>query len=562
MNVPHLPSGAPGCHRMSVAVVVFVLLLLPCPLFGAEDPACTTENSACTPAAPESASVMDAAALAAYVDSQLAASWEKAGIQPAPLADDAEYLRRAHLDLVGKIPSISELQAFLEDTQPDKRTRVIDELLHRGAHAQHFANTWRNSMLAGTPENVASEQLLRQFHTWLRLRFTVNMPYDRLVGELLTAPLDQGAMQQTSMMAAQRFVPTPAAFFQANELKREQIAASASRFFLGVQVQCAQCHDHPFSHWKQREFWSLAAFFDTTAPGVAEVKKVSTGSANAIQIPDTDVTVEPAYLDGTQPDWSSGANKRELLAGWMTRTENPYFAKAGVNRLWDHFLGRGFVHPVDDLDPANPPSHPELFNEMARQFALHQFDLNYLVRAIMQSRAYQLTSRSSGSSDDERAYFARMPVRRMTSDQLFNSIVQATGFREPRRIARPGATVPEMATAADAFRNRFADSAVPRTEAETSILQALALMNGKLTSDATDLKSSETLVAVTEAPFLDTPGRVEMLFIATLSRSPSAEELAELVTYVEAGTPDGAANTALADVFWALLNSAEFALNH
>ncbi len=561
MNVRHLASKTRGCQRMSGVWLVFVLVLL-VPVARAGDSACTPENSSCTPAQAESDAVMDAAALAAHIDAELAASWEKGNVRPAPLADDAEYLRRAHLDLIGKIPSVAELQSFLADERPDKRARLIDELLHRGAHAQHFANTWRNSMLAGTPENVASEQLLRQFHTWLRLRFTVNMPYDRLVGELLTAPVDAGAMQGNSMMAAQRFVPTPAAFFQANELKREQIAASASRFFLGVQVQCAQCHDHPFSHWKQREFWSLAAFFDTTAPGLTEAQKASTGSANAIQIPDTDVTVEPAYLDGTRPDWASGDSKRELLVGWMTRSDNPYFAKASVNRLWDHFLGRGFVHPVDDLDPANPPSHPELLNEMARQFALHQFDLNYLIRAIMQSRAYQLTSRTDGSTAVEATYFARMPVRRMTSDQLFNSIVQATGFREPRRIARPGVPVPPMATAADAFRNRFADSAVPRTEAETSILQALALMNGKLTSDATDLSSSETLVAVIEAPFLDTPQRVEMLFMATLSRSPSPDELAELVTYVRAAEPGGGTKTALADVFWALLNSAEFALNH
>lgn len=549
------PSRALGCHRLSIITLAAAIVAGLARTCVADSP-CAIPVESSPPAAAEPGTIMNDRELAAFIDAQLAAAWKKANVEPAPCADDAEYLRRAHLDLVGKIPSVAELQAFLADERPDKRVRVVDELLHRGAHAQHFANTWRNSMLFGTPENVASEQLLRQFQTWLRLRFTVNMPYDRLVSELLTAPLDQQTMQP-GMMAAQRFVPTPAAFFQANELKREQIAASASRFFLGVQVQCAQCHDHPFSHWKQREFWSLAAFFDTSAPGV-ETLNASTGSSNAIQIPDTDITVEPVYLDGTQPDWTAGASKRALLAGWMTQKNNPYFAKAGVNRLWDHFLGRGFVHPVDDLDPANPPSHPELLEEMARQFNLHGFDLKYLIRAIMQSRAYQLTSRATGTVEDDQPHFARMPVRRMTADQLFQSIVQATGFREPRRLARPGAPVPEMATAADAFRNRFADSAVPRTEAETSILQALALMNGKLISDATDLESSETLLAIAEAPFLEVPQQVEMLFMATLSRPPTAEESQELVTYVEAGDR----KSALTDVFWALLNSAEFALNH
>lgn len=553
MNVQRLWPGAAVGHTMAAVAVACLVLLWGQP--------CRGEAPVCTPAPSVADDVLDATELTAHIDRVLAETWQKANIEPAPLADDAEYLRRAYLDLIGKIPSVFELQAFLDDARADKRARVVDDLLHRGAHAQHFANTWRTSMLAGTPQNIASDVLLRQFHTWLRLRFAVNMPYDRLVSELLTAPIEQQTMQ-VNMMAARRFVPTPAAFFQANELKREQIAASTSRFFLGVQVQCAQCHDHPFSHWTRSEFWSLAAFFDTTAPGVTVPKRGTTGSANAIRIPETDITVEPTFLDGSEPDWVSGAGKRELLARWMTRTDNPFFAQAAVNRLWDHFLGRGFVHPVDDLDPANPPSHPELLKELARQFALHHFDMNYMVRAITQSRAYQATSRTGGSAEVELSQFARMPVRRMTADQLFHSIVQATGFREPRRIARPGAPVPAMATAADEFRNRFADSAVPRTEAETSILQALALMNGKLISDATDLESSETLLAVADAPFMDTPERVEMLFMATLTRSPEPEELEELAAYVDKGGAAGNAKKALADVFWALLNSAEFALNH
>ena len=554
MNVVRLwPTGVPAGHRMAVAAVVCLLLLAGRPV-RAEAPVSTPDPS-------EADDLRDASELTAHIDAVLAESWKKANVESAPLADDAEYLRRAYLDLIGKIPSVSRLQAFLDDSRPDKRARAVDELLHRGAHAQHFANIWRTSMLAGAQQNVTSDVLLRQFHTWLRLRFAVNMPYDRLVTELLIAPVDRDT-RQANMMAARRFVPTPAAFFRANELKREQIAASTSRFFLGVQVQCAQCHDHPFSHWTRSEFWSLAAFFDTTAPGVAETLRTSTDSPNAIRIPDTEITVEPTFLDGTQPDWASGAGKRELLARWMTRADNPYFAKAAVNRLWDHFLGRGFVHPVDDLDPSNPPSHPELLSELARQFTLHHFDLNYLVRAITQCRAYQSTSRTGGSADAERSHFARVPVRRMTADPLFNSIVPATGFREPRRIARPGAAVPETATAADEFRNRFSDSAVPRTEAETSILQALALMNGKLVSDATNLETSETLLAIAEAPFMDTAERVEMLFMATLTRAPMPDELAELAAYVDDGGAAGDSKKALADVFWALLNSAEFALNH
>ncbi len=516
----------------------------------------------CSPGAPGERGLLNAEQLTVHIDQALLAAWARDKIEPAPPADDAEFLRRVYLDVIGKIPSVAELQEFLADSKSDKRRRVLDDLLRRGAHAQHFANTWRGLMLAGAAENIEAQINTPQFETWLRLRFAVNAPYDLLVGELLTAPLD--ATPQVNVARNRRsFVPSPAAFYQANEQKPEMIAASTTRIFLGVQVQCAQCHDHPFAHWTRREFWSMAAFFDKPAaqPGAKDAKPKS-GSPNAILIPDTQIVVEPAFLDGSQPDFASGSAKRELLSRWITQTDNPYFARAAVNRLWDHFLGRGFVHPVDDLDKANPPSHPELLDEMARQFALHHFDLNYLVRAITATRAYQLSSRATAIGEDDLAKFARMPLRRMTADQLFASIVQATGFREERRAAQRGVVLPDTTSAAAEFRNRFADQSVPRTEAETSILQALALMNGKLISDATDLAKSETLVAVAEAPFMNTDQRVDSLFLATLSRKPAPEELSQFVEYVDRGGPGQDGKKALADVFWALLNCAEFALNH
>jgi hypothetical protein len=516
------------------------------------------DDPTCLPDATSGQDLLSVEELTARIDASLAAAWARDNTEPAPPADDAAFLRRVYLDVIGKIPSVAEVEQFLSDTSAGKRERVVDELLRRGAYAQHFANTWRGLMLAGTADNAQSQLNSPQFETWLRLRFAINMPYDRLVRELLTAPIETAQPGAPGMMRS--FVPSPAAFFQANELKREMIAANTTRIFLGVQVQCAQCHDHPFSHWTQREFWSLAAFFD--APPGEMANKPKEGSPNAIKIPDTEMIVEPAFLDGSRPDWESNADKRELLSRWITQTDNPFFARAAVNRLWDHFLGRGFVDPVDDLDKANPPSHPELMDLMAGQFAAHDFDLGYLIRAITASRAYQLSSRTTNLGNDDLAKFARRPIRRMTADQLFSSIVEATGYRQQRRTMRQGQVVPDLASAAAEFRNRFADSSVPRTEAETSILQALTLMNGKLVSDATDLESSETLVAVAEAPFLSNSQRVESLFMATLSRRPEPEEITKLASYVERGGASGDSKKALADVFWALLNSAEFALNH
>jgi hypothetical protein len=503
---------------------------------------------------------LDSAQLTSYIDAKLAEAWSRAKVEPAPVSGDAEYLRRAHLDLVGKIPTVAELQSFMADTRADKRRKVVDDLLARGAHAQHFANTWRTLALAGAPDNVDVSGVTFQFDTWLRLRFAVNMAYDRLATEMLTAPLPEARRANPQPMRSS--LPSPAAFFQANEFKREQIAAATSRLFLGLQLQCAQCHDHPFSHWTRKEFWSLAAFFDDP-PGAMKRPEPGPADSKAIRIPETQLTVEPEFIGGHAPDWASGATKRELLARWITQTDNPYFARTAVNRMWEHFLGRGFVHPVDDFDPTNPPSHPELLDEMARQFALHHFDFNYLIRAITQTRAYQASSRASSAHDDDLVHFARMPLRRMTSDQLFASIVQATGFREERRTRerQPGA-LPDLASAAAEFRGRFADQTVARTEAETSILQALTLMNGKLVSNATDLENSETLAAVADAPFLSNAQRIEALFLATLSRNPSEQESKELGEYVDSGGAASDGRKALADVFWALLNSAEFALNH
>jgi Protein of unknown function (DUF1549)/Protein of unknown function (DUF1553) len=515
-------------------------------------------DSPCLPTTSEPAQLLSVAELTAFIDAQLAAAWAREKVEPAAPALDTEFLRRVYLDTIGKIPSVAEVEQFLEDTSADKRARVVDELLRRGAHAQHFANTWRGLMLAGAAENIESQINTPQLETWLRLRFAAGKPYNLLVQELLTAPLE--APQQPAAMRMRSFEPSPVAFFQANEQKPEMIAASTTRIFLGVQVQCAQCHDHPFSHWKRRDFWSLAAFFD--APGGDRGAAPAGGSPNAILIPETQTLVEPVFLDGSAPDWKSSSNKRELLSQWLTRPDNPFFARAAVNRLWDHFLGRGFVHPVDDLDKTNPPSHPELLDAMAAQFAAHDFDLKYLIRAITATRAYQLSSRAESVGEDDLARFARMPIRRMTADQLFASIVQATGFREQRRAARRGVVLPDLASAAAEFRNRFADTSVARTEAETSILQALTLMNGGLVSDAVDLKKSETLLAVADAPFLSTAERVETLFMATLSRRPAPEESSRFVAYVESGGAAKNPKQALADAFWALLNSAEFALNH
>lgn len=490
--------------------------------------------------------------LAVRIDAALVATWKRNGVEPAPLTTDSEFIRRAALDLVGRVPSVAEVRAFLEDPRPEKRRRLVEEFLQQGACAAHFANCWRDLLLTGTGAADA-RPAARGLENWLRLRFSANLPYDQVVSELLTADGRMGIPSTAE--------PSVAAFYQAAEFKPEQIASSVARVFLGVQVQCAQCHDHPFAQWKQPQFWSFAAFFanaDGTGAGELALTADSLATGAEIRIPEKNVAVPARFLDGSAPAWKAGDNRRAVLARWITSPENPYFARAIVNRVWEHFCGRGFVDPVDDLDPAHAPQCPEIFDELTQQFVLQRYDLHYLVQVITATRAYQVSSRSAGQPSDERqiAVFARIPLRRMTSDQLYASFVQATGYREPQGNAQ----VPADNSVRAEFQQKFGDTSRPRTEAETTILQALSLMNGKLVSKATDLQASEVLAAVAESPFLNTAARIETLFLATLSRPPEAAELAGMVEYCHRSKGDSKA--ALADVFWALLNSAEFILNH
>lgn len=482
--------------------------------------------------------------LARWIDQQFQLAWKQQGIAPAPQTNDSEYVRRAFLDLIGRIPSTAEVRAFLDDQTPDKRQYLVEELLQRGAFANHLANTFRDLMLAGTtaPETRA---LAPSLEIWLKLRFTANMPYDQVVSDLLTAPLDRPSIPRA---------PSPLAFYQAAEFKPEQLAANASRVFMGIQVQCAQCHDHPFAEWKQPQFWSFAAFFKNVSPqGVDGQAMMQTDDTDGIKIPGKDVLVPALFLDGSSPARDPQINQRAMLARWVTSPTNPYFAKAVVNRVWGSYLGRGFVQPLDDLDPSHPPAYPEIFDALCTQLRLHHYDLKYLIRVIAATQVYQLSCRGAPREGEDQlaVQFARMPLRRLTSDQIYASFIQATGFRE----AAPNIS---ENVARDEFLEKFADSSVSPTEIKTTILQALSLMNGRHVTLATDLEKSEFLSVIADAPFLDASCRVESLFLATLSRMPDETERQ---LFVDALAADES-KSALADLFWMLLNSAEFLLNH
>jgi hypothetical protein len=393
-----------------------------------------------------------------------------------------------------------------------------------------------------------------------------------MVRELLTTKLSQG---RGALGIVGDGSASSEPYYLAKEFKPENLAAGTARVFLGISVECAQCHNHPFADWKREQFWGFAAFFsgvgsqrtmDFLLPGPDDAKK------HEITIPGTKKVVQARFLDGIEPQWKNDVSARATLAEWVTSPSNPYFARAAANRAWAYFFGFGLVEPVDEMVGGNSvASHPELLDLLAKEFTEHNFDLKFLIRALLSSRTYQLTSAITDPTQEEPTLFARMTLRGLTGEQLFDSVAMATGYRD----AGGGDDLLTglfggNRSARSEFLTKFAQSERP-TEAQTSILHALTLMNGKVIAAATSLAKSETLAAVVDAP-VSTGDRIEALYLATLSRKPQAKEIDRTIRFVDDAvkrakakddkSEQAAYSNALADVFWALLNTPEFVLNH
>jgi len=522
--------------------------------------------------APPPKAVMDADAIAAIIDRHLAADWQARGIKPAAPADDGEFARRVYLDLIGRAPKVAELREFIEDTDPQKRCKLVDKLMTLPSHSAHFAASTR---VAWLPQSVTNQQFSffgSQLEVFLRNRYRDNTPADVTIRRLLTVTLRNNGAMNGNMRFLQ---PDPndvesqslIAFYQANEAKPENAGAAVSRLFLGIKLECAQCHDHPFAPYTKEQFWEFAAFFAEL--NVLPNRRPSEGAAkepqadkNRLNIPNTDKQVIAKFFDGTDPNWVESRTPRQELADWLTRPDNPYFARNLANRMWAHFFGLGILDPVDEPGENNQPSHPKLMDELGAAFAAAKFDNRTLIRGITRSKAYQLTSKLSHPTQANPRSFARMNLKGLTPAQLFDTLVAATGYREnPQFKNNQFAFFPQANNPRSMFLSRFASTDRP-TETSTTILQALMLMNGDFVDGQTGTDRSEILGAVVDVPGWDTKKRVEVVFLTALAREPSPEELEKFTSYVDRG---GAANDqkkALGDVFWVLLNSPEFLFNH
>jgi Protein of unknown function (DUF1553)/Protein of unknown function (DUF1549) len=509
--------------------------------------------------------------LADTIDRHIAAGWDKAKVKPVSLADDSEFLRRVNLHLAGRIPSVSEARAFLRDTTPDKRQRIVRQLLDSPRYVAHHVNVWRNWMMPEADASIQAQFLVPGFENWLREKLRDNVGYDRMVHELLTTPMNGG--QGAFFYGGGGGSANPSSFYLSKELKAENLGASTARLFLGIRLECAQCHNHPFADWKKEQFWQFAAFFS----GIRGQNQGDFVNATAEQpdkknltIPNSEKVVQARFPDGTEPNWKVKEPTRKTLADWVTSEKNPYFARATVNRMWEYFFGLGLIDPVDEMVGAeSKSSHPGLLDELAKEFAANRFDLKFLIRAITASKTYQLSSSHARGTRSEPRLFARFPLRGMTAEQLYDSVAQATGYHEGNTGVQGAFIVGGARSPRQEFVTRFAEQTGKSTESQTSILQALALMNGKLVEDATSLERSETLLAVVDNPFMSLTQRIETLYLASLSRMPAPKEISRMLRFIEETVKSSKAEEreqkekqALADVFWVLLNSGEFVLNH
>jgi hypothetical protein len=498
------------------------------------------------------------AELVEQLNTLLADFWKAQGIAPAEPAADTEFLRRVYLDLTGRIPMVSEVYAFLDDPDPNRSEKLVDDLLSRRDHATHLAAVWRSVLL---PEGVDLNTYggTNKFDRWLADRFSQNLSYDEIVRQLLLA---EGRVSESG----------PILFYASLKLNPEEIAAKASRVFLGTRMECAQCHDHPFDdRIAQTDFWGFAAHFaqisrpqgkmEMTSP----VLRVHDNDFGEVMLPDTETIVPPRLPDGsgevaTDPT-GMALSRRQQLVDWLTNHNNDQFSRAAVNRVWQQLFGRGLIEPVDDIRPANKPISPEVLDLLTRDFAASEFDLRRLLRALVLTDAYQL---SSGTPQDDPAQalcFARMNMKYFTADQLFDCIAVATRNEAMAGSAPDGAIARTENMSRQQFIEQFRVAAGDRTDYQAGVPQALTLMHGSVVNGATDLTSSGLLKSLS-APFFTDEQRLETLFLATLSREPRDTEREKLLTYLKDAKDTDEKLGILGDVLWALLNSAEFTFIH
>lgn len=488
-----------------------------------------------------------------FVDTLAIEKWKKLGIRPSPVCDDATFLRRVTVDLCGRLPSVDECRAFLSNQDGNKREQLVDRLLGSADYPAYFALKWgsilRNSNLAG------SERASYAFHNWLKDMIARNRPYDEFVRGVVAA--------------SGEWPDAPAInwFWQSRDDQLHQVTADTAQVFLGLRLQCAKCHHHPYERWSQDDYYGLAGFYTRLGrKSFGEPPPYFTSPTTTIgeNHPITGKQIEPKYLDGEVIKFGPEEDPRHALVDWMAKPENPFFAQTLVNRLWGHFFGRGLVQEVDDMRETNPPSNPALLAALAREFRDHKFDVKHIIRLMVSSQTYQLSSNPTDDNRSDLQNFARYYGRRLPAEVAHDAVEQVTELRSSFNNMSADARAVDLPH--ERFGSYFLDTfdrpkRVSGCECERSTSATLSQVLLLANSDEIERKLQDDKARIGRLVREQRSSYqiVEEIYLAAFSRYPTPQEIFATAGYIDR---DPNPRKGAEDVMWSVLNSREFLFNH
>jgi len=489
-----------------------------------------------------------------YIDTLVFNKLKYLRMLPSDLCSDVTFLRRAFLDVVGFLPARDDYDKFMNDASPDKREKLIDELLSRKEFSELWVMKWAELLQIRTDDNrqVSYKTALGYFN-WLQSRVEDNVPFNIMIQELLSA-------------SGGTFTTPPTTYYQI-ERDALKISENTAQIFMGMRIQCAQCHNHPFDRWTMDDYYSFAAFFSQIGRKNSEDPReriLFDRAEGDVKHPVGGRTMSPKFLGGDVPD-VKGKDRRQVLAEWIASPENPYFARNLANIVWAHFFGKGIIDPVDDVRVSNPASNPELLEALAKKFTSYKYDFKKLVRDICTSRTYQLATKANATNESDTRNFAKGPIRRIRAEVLLDIISEVTDTPNKFKGLPLGARAVQIA---DGKTSNYFLTTFGRATRETvcscevkmepNLSQALHLLNG-------DTVNTRIVQGALVKKLLDAgkkaPEVLDELYIRCLGRKPNETELKKLLPMIEAQDKKVSQQN-LEDVFWALLNANEFIFNH
>ncbi|MEC7922755.1 MAG: DUF1549 domain-containing protein, partial [Planctomycetota bacterium] len=485
-----------------------------------------------------------------YVDSLINDKLKKLRVAPSELCSDEVFLRRAYLDIIGLLPTSEEYTRFSSSEEKDKRSKLVDELLGRKEFVELWVMKWAELLQIRSSQQVSYKAMLL-YYNWLQDKIANNVPMDKMVSELL------GASGGT--------FKNPATNYYQNETNTLKVTENVAQVFMGMRIQCAQCHDHPFDRWTQDDYYGFASFFSQIGRKRAEDPRetiVFNSRGGEVRHPIGNKVMKPKFLGGTAPDLK-GKDRRVAMAEWLVSSENPFFATNLANMVWAHFFGKGIIDEVDDVRVSNPPSNAGLLKALGQHFTEYKYDFKRLVRDICTSRTYQLATQTNQSNESDTRNFSHASLRRIRSEILLDCITQVTNTSNKFRGLPKGARAVQIADGAttnyflQAFGRAKRESVCScEVQMEPNLSQALHLLNGDTVEQK--IRSGGLIKAMLDAK--KTPEQIiEELYVRSFSRKPVDKELASLKAIL---TSAPSPKEFLDDLFWSLLNSREFLFNH